>query len=150
MKELSDKILIVIKENPEIINWDQLCKEYRIPYNIIVKNLNSIPIKMLLVYQDLPETFIERYIFKKDLVPIICENQNLSVRFMYKYREILDWELMSFYQDIPEELIRKVIDKVNMDDIILRQKVSKKFLDDYDDRIDKEYLNSLYCKFSNL
>jgi len=149
MKELSNKLSKLIKEDPSIINWNELCKEYYVPRPIIIDNLSRISMRVLFTYQELPETFIEKYINRESLVSIICENQKLSVRFMFKYKDILDWKTMYISQDIPEELIRKVIDKVEIDDIIIRQNVSDKFINDYKDKIDWNYVNNLYCKTAN-
>lgn len=149
MKQLDNRLLNIIKENPNIINWNSLCKEYYIPYSIIIKNLKRISIRLLFTYQELPENFIEKYISKKDLLPIICQNQKLSTRFIFKYRHILDWDIMSFYQDLPEPLIRQFINKVNINEIVIRQNVSEQFLRDYEYMIDWEYVNSIYCKIIN-
>jgi|BioPla2DNA2_1021312.scaffolds.fasta_scaffold02099_16 hypothetical protein len=150
MRELSNKQLQLIKEDPSIINWNKLCKEYIIPYRIIKKNLNRISLRVLFKYQQLPETFIEQYLFRKDLIPIICANQELSVRFMFKYRNILDWNELIFSQRIPEGLLRRaeVIDKINIDDAIIAQSVSEKFINDFKDRIDWNYIKSI-CKTAN-
>ena len=63
MKRLSSKILDMIQEidneYPDVIDWDQLCREYQLPEYFIKMFLDELKPTRVIEYQQLSEQFIE-------------------------------------------------------------------------------------------
>jgi hypothetical protein len=100
---------------------DLLICYYKLPIWFIRKHRRKLSIdnvQKLLVFQTLPEYFIESLVFKsikyKHLVDIVCMNQKLSEVFIRRYRYRLRWSYISKYQKLSEEFLVEFIDKIDL------------------------------------
>jgi len=71
------------------INWDYICKKYKLSIDVITKYINYVNWENICQYQTLSESFIEEYI---DLVhwKNISRYQILTEDFIIKYKQRID------------------------------------------------------------
>lgn len=147
MKELTKELKLILKEEPEIINFNRLCEKYILPIEFINCYGYKFEKIFLYTYQNLPETFINKYIRMADEKDIdaICTNQTLSEGFMSKYKDKLNWEALSTYQNMSEGFIRAHIEYVDLDNIALsKPNLGKEFFEEFKDKIDWGYVKYFY------
>ena len=60
----------------------------------------------------------------------------LSEKFIEKFQDKVDWDLISEYQKLSECFIRKFQNKVSWDDISACQKLSEDFIEEFQDKVE--------------
>jgi len=81
----------VQQEDANLINWDYISKNYKLPEPFIEKYKNKVNWYYISYYQKLPEPFIE------------------------KYKNKVNWYYISRYQNLSAEFVKKHIDKITED-----------------------------------
>lgn len=112
------------------INWRYLSGEYILPESVIRDHSNEVDWWWITCRQTLSSEFLDE-IFELGVlknIKNVCTFQQLSVWFIDKYKEQLDWNLISKYQPLSEDMIEKFSKYLNWTEVVLYQKLSEKFI----------------------
>ena len=140
--EVKIEQLLEICDDNEIrtkfIHWDNILKEIQ-----------------------LSEEFIEKYytFLVANHTHYLYSTQNLSIKFLDKYYTLVDWDALSMNPYLNEEIMKEFADKLNWEFVLIKQKFSEEFLDNFvvnldlrnlrfDDKIKREW--TLICFHQNL
>lgn len=140
--EVKIEQLLEICDDNEIrtkfIHWDNILKEIQ-----------------------LSEEFIEKYytFLVANNTHYLYSTQNLSIKFLDKYYTLVDWDALSMNPYLNEEIMKEFADKLNWEFVLIKQKFSEEFLDNFvvnldlrnlrfDDKIKREW--TLICFHQNL
>jgi len=93
----------------------------------------------------LPEQMIDTYLPQLDINRLLTKRK-FSVDFLYKYKDIIDWNVASSEQIIPEALIEEKIDEINWNSISLYQDLSAKFVEKYRNKLNLHFINLYKAK----
>lgn len=77
----------------------------------------------------------------------ISQDCKLSERFIRKFQDKINWEIISTYQILSEDFIREFQDKVDWDAISSDQRLSENFIREFQDKVNWYYI-SFYQKLS--
>ena len=126
-----------LKEN-EFIDWKGIsgCK---LSEEFIKKFETKVDWFRIFKFQKLSESYIiERYDKKSNKMSwkYISEKQNLSEKFISRFKNKLDWERISRYQKLSEGFIDKFQNKINWEYISYYQKLSEGFIEKFQNKID--------------
>lgn len=67
-------------------------------------------------------------------------HQELSEKFIMKFQDYLDWDLISIYQVLTEKFMSEFREKINWTFIAMYQQLSETFIQEFNDRLDSETL----------
>lgn len=99
---------------PNLIDWDVICRIYRLDETFIEKYLNHIDMNLLIIHQQLSMSFIKKH--KSILNPhIYCMFQKLSEKFIRNNMDELFLPAVLLYQDISDNLREEIIEKISHD-----------------------------------
>ena len=111
---LNKSFVQVAKTHPEFINWNEFRSQ-----DIILS---------------LPINFIEVFAEEIDSFDIISIRTDLSLKFIHKYRNKLDWSELD-YSNFTEKFIREHIKYVDWDNVCWCDNIiSEKFINDFHDK----------------
>lgn len=98
-----------IKMSPALINWDLICRDYRLSKQIIEKYERYMNWKYIAKYQTLTIPFIKKH---KDKMysELYCKYQRLSEKFIQDNMDDLFLPNVLEYQNLSDELRSKVIE----------------------------------------
>ena len=116
-----------INKLEQAFKWQDIFDLYGTDWRKIIKHPN------------LPIDFIYHYFWR--LKPYKLEvNQTLSIPFINKYQNSLNWQLLSRFQQLSQEQIQKHKRFVNWKYIALRQNISIQFIKKNHKQINFQYL----------
>jgi hypothetical protein len=157
---LSEEVLIECEDQ---LNWVIVLHFNELSMVSIRRHKNYLNMQLVAMHQYLDEPFLREYFSELDPL-LVSNNQVLSLEFIRDYaphlfwsvitvsiempesfiREMsqyIKWNLLAFGSTLSEAFIRKHISKMDMHGICLYQKLSPKFIDDYEDQIYWENLS---------
>lgn len=110
--QLPRKYYRAISILPNLIDWDVICRVYRLDETFIEKHMKYIDTTLLVIHQQLSLSFIEKY--KSILNPhIYCMYQKLSEKFIRDNMDDLFLPAVLLYQDISDKLREEIIEKTS-------------------------------------
>ncbi|ALN97805.1 tryptophan repeat gene family protein [Bacillus phage vB_BpuM-BpSp] len=136
---LMENIKKRIEENGfESTNWDTILSQYSKLEPIIelyIEKFNKSHWILISGGQDLSEKFIEKY---KDKIEWTRFSQFsiLDESIIEKYCDLVDWWCISTYQNLSEEFIKKYFNKLDVRGISYHQNLSEEFIINNIDKLD--------------
>lgn len=160
IKLLPEDIIENIESGNVGIDWDLLCKTYKLPENFIEKYIvYLINVKSFIENQELSLDLIDRYfkffnflIYDQLTEEIILNNFDkvnwldisrytpLSEEFIDKYSRFLSWGIMCCSQRLGEGLIEQHLGNIDWIGISKNQKLSEGFIEKYSRRVHWDYI----------
>lgn len=155
--ELSEEL---IEKYNDKINWFLISTQHNLSENFIKKNIDKLNLYNILSNQKLSENFLDDYYSlylnnKKNDNNILNELkilnlnlnislfQNLSLKFIKKYKNTLIWECLSQNENINiDELTENFIDKIEWDIVASKRNLSLEYIKKYIDKLPLEILLS--------
>ena len=116
-----------MRKMKDYVDWVVVSKYQRLPVNIIEEFSDRISWLYVSEYQELCEAFIEKYA-DKVLWSVICEYQDISEEFISKFAHKVDWRAVSKYRTLSEEFIAANIDKIYINEIVHSNTLSEDLL----------------------
>lgn len=86
------------------IGYDLLIQYQVLPESFIEKHLNLLDLHLLIRHQKLSCSFLEKYLDLFD-IKMVCKYQKLSKDFIQKNKKKLDWKTISKYQNLSKDLL---------------------------------------------
>ena len=74
-----------IEEHAGLVNWNAISMFQKLSSDFIKRNISHLSTFLVLKYQRIPETEIERYMVTKELIEHACQYQRLSEEMIGKY-----------------------------------------------------------------
>lgn len=124
-------------------NWDSISREYYLSYDFIKKYINKLDINIICKFQKLHVIFIEELLnmnIKIDWDSISCHSKINNIKFVNKYKDLLNWKYICTYQVLSEEFMNNFINYLKWDEICIYQKLSKKFMTENLKKLNKKIL----------
>ena len=107
VKQLSDSMLKVMREDPNAICWYHISFKYQLTMELIEEFEIYINFSELVESQILPEPILDRWMRRFD-GEILAKKQVLSEDFMRKNVDDLEWSEIIRYQELSKEFITEM------------------------------------------
>lgn len=118
------------------LNWKIVVAKHKYNEDILLKYKKFVDWTQACISQDFSTKFLEENaILLHPYRYEIYKYQNLSLEYMEKHKDELDWDIISECQQLPENFIDKMSNYVNWTWISKKQKLSKKFIVSHKDKI---------------
>ena len=128
-----------IEKFQDKVDWMCISIHQKLSESFIIKFKDKVEWSFISVYQTLSEAFIEKFFINdctyKGFFKKILMFQNLSIHFLIKYSDILDFDAISKHQFLTESFIEEHQDKVNWEYISKYQKLSESFIEKFQDKV---------------
>jgi hypothetical protein len=130
-KTISDKEIVLNELNNEN-NWFDLVRNYNLSEDIIEEYYDKIKLPDLCIHQKLTFNFIDRHIDEFDFTcwNAIATYQELTEKFIDKYKDKINWSSVCIHQTLSEDFIIQHKEYVNWNYVSKYQKLSEKFMQD--------------------